>query len=97
MASIAEHQRQDTELVARILCTETGAIPDDTCQAKKFALDAWKFTLLDGVLYFIDLSYPTVSAIAESHSAAFSGHFTECGLYKKIAKLYWWPLMNSDV
>ena len=107
MLTITEHQRKDPDLAARIQYMESGTIPDDTYCARKIALDIPNFTLLEGVLYFIEPSSKTLrlaipwsllqSILAESHAGAFSGHFAVRGLYKKLARQYWWPHMYSDV
>ena len=104
---IAEYQREDPELKDRIHYMETDTIPHDTRHATKFALDAPNFTLIDGVLYFIDPSSKSLrlaipqslrsTILTESHAGAFSGHFAVRGLYKKLAKQYWWPHMYSDI
>jgi len=105
--SIAQSQRDDPELAARICFMETGAVPDDDACAKQMMLDQSNFTLLEGVLYFIDphskqlrLALPRSvrqTILQESHSGAFSGHFAAHGLYKKLARQFWWKHMYSDV
>ena len=107
MLTITQHQRKDPDLAARIQCMESGTIPDETHCVRKIALDIPNLTLLEGVLYFIEPSSKTLrlaiprslqqSILAESHAGAFSGHFAVRGLYKKLARQYWWPHMYSDV
>ena len=107
MLTITEHHRKDPDLAARIQCMESGTIPDETHCVRKIALDIPNLTLLEGVLYFIEPSSKTLrlaiprslqqSILAESHAGAFSGHFAVRGLYKKLARQYWWPHMYSDV
>ena len=101
---MAESQRADPELAARILFMETSTLPDNPELAKQFALDNSNF---ERVLYFIDpqtkmlrLVIPKSmqqTILQEFHSGAFSGHFAVHGLYKKLAKQYWWLHMYSDV
>ena len=105
--SMGDLQRQDQELAARILYMETGTLPDDNRVAKKLMLDTSNFTVLNGVLYFIDpssknlrLAVPQLlrqTLLVESHAGAFSGHFAVRGLYKKLRRQYWWQHMYSDV
>jgi len=33
----------------------------------------------------------------EAHSGAFSGHIAVCGLFRKLAKQYWWKGMHTDI
>ena len=101
-------QREDPDLQPLVHFLESGELPADEKLAKRLVLRGPQFSLVDGVLYFIDarlghrqrLVVPKAyqqTLMAEIHSGACSGHFAAKSLYATLSRLYWWDGMHSDV
>ena len=71
-------------------------------------LQADQYTILDGVLYYVDISRGNRRRISapsaihgtlfqENHSGSLAGHFAAKGVHEKLARCYWWEGMYADV
>lgn len=85
-------------------CLGEGAKLDDSVVCKSRD----RLVLLDGVLCYVDpvrkdqarLVVPAVlcwELMEEVHVGGFSGHFAVKGMYRKLARRYWWKGMYSDI
>ena len=85
-----------------------GKLPDNEQKARKVAVQALHFSVIDGILYFIDSKnqgqrrsavprHLCGQVMTESHSSPMAGHFAGKKLYKSLARHWWWPRMYSDV
>ena len=101
-------QRKDKELKDMIQFLEGGSLPENREAAKKIAVQALSFTIIDGILYFVDskhnhrkrcvMPHPLRSQIMEeNHSSPMAGHFSGKKLYKSLVIHWWWQGMYSDV
>ena len=100
-------QSQDPCLQEIITYLKEGVLPNNAGD-KRIVLGKERFTLIDDVLYFVDLSRKDCPRLTvpeamkepimkENHSGAFSGHFSARGLYEKLTRRFWWDGMYSDV
>ena len=107
-SEMAELQRADANLQPIFHYLEKGELPADEKKARKLVLESSRFSIIDGVLYFVDNSRQNRLRLAapmsihekllkENHSEMFSGHFSVKSLYEKLAKRYWWQGMYVDV
>ena len=101
-------QREDSHLQPIIAYLEKKELPTDEKKARKLVLQADHYTILDGVLYYVDISRGNRRRIAapsaihetllqENHSGSLAGHFTAKGVYEKLARRYWWEGIYADV
>ena len=99
-------QREDPDLQMIFSYLEKKKLPSDEKKARKLVLESDRYTILDGVLHYVDnsrgnrLRVAAPSAICETllqenHSQA--GHFAAKGVYEKLARRYWWEGMYADV
>ena len=104
--SLSYRQRQDPQLVAIIQYIETGELPKEEKRAQEVALTSTAFTVLDNVLYRIEIDstlriIPPTSdrhkLFLETHRGVFSGHLREAKIHGQLRKHYWWPKMRKDV
>lgn len=103
----AREQLKDPEVLAMIRYLDAGELPVDDTKARKLVAQAYSFTLMDGVLYFVDPrqddrkravvpSQLRGEILEESHSGPMAGHFSGVRLYKSLVRHWWWPNMFSD-
>ena len=87
---------------------EQGVLPSDERLAKKTVVESSQFSLMDGILYFVDSgrgSNPWIAVpeafkkklIEETHAGSLAGHFTARSLYNTLPRVYWWEGVYSDV
>ena len=93
----------------QLLCfIQNGTLPDNNDSARKVAAQAPLFTLVDGVLFFINPKYRDrkqcvvprhlqQTIMEEHHSSPMSGHFSGEKLYKVLSRHWWWQGMYGDV
>ena len=73
----------------------------------KLVVQSFSFTLIDGILYFVDSSRENrrravvpsqlrSEILEENHSGPMAGHFSGTRLYKSLVKYWWWPNMYAD-
>ena len=104
---VKEQQRDgDLKDIVKFLQDET--LPADTKLARRLAAQAESFTLVEGILYFLDSRrgekkrcvVPThlrQQVMEESHSSSMAGHFSGPKLYQALVRHWWWPGMYWDV
>ena len=103
----AREQLEDPEVLMLIRYLDTGELPEDSTKARKLVAQAFSFTLLDGILYFVDprrddqkrAVVPTQlrgGLLEDSHSGPMAGHFSGVRLYKSLSRHWWWPNMFAD-
>ena len=106
--SFAQEQSKDQDIqdIASYIAREQ--LPDCPLKARKLAAKAQQFTLLDGIVYFLDSKrggrkrcvvpkHLRQSIIEENHSGLKAGHFAGDRLYKALSRHWWWPNMYCDV
>ena len=101
-------QQKDKELKEMIQFLMDGSLPDDNKVARKVAIQATCFTIIDGVLYFVDNKrnnrkrcvvprHLRNQIMEENHSGPMSGHFSGQKLYNALVTHWWWQGMYNDV
>ena len=93
-------QRQDDKLKPLIQLLEQRTLPGDEQRAKNLFLEWSHYTLVDKVLYFVDLKPPHclrivvpkdlhLKIIEEIHTGSFGGHFALKGTYGTLYQHYY--------
>ena len=83
-------------------------LPSDERLTKKTVVESSQFSLMDGILYFVDggrgsnLQIVVPEAVKkklmeETHAGSLAGHFTARSLYNTLSWVYWWEGMYGDV
>ena len=101
-------QAKDPDLQQLLCFIQNGTLPDNNDSARKVAAQAPLFTLVDGVLFFINPKYRDrkqcvvprhlqQTIMEEHHSSPMSGHFSGEKLYKVLSRHWWWQGMYGDV
>ena len=104
----AVEQCRDGELREIVNFLQDGTLPTDSKLARKLAAQAESFTLIEGILYFIDSrrgdrkrcavpKHLRQKVMDDSHRGPMSGHFSGPKLYQALMRHWWWPGMYSDV
>ena len=86
---------------------EKGALPTDDGRARKISLRESLFTIIDGILYFIDPKSKTqkravvpkqlrTPILRETHSGSYGGHFSGQRLHHAQMERWWWEGMFND-
>ena len=105
--SFASEQRRDMDLREIIDFLEKGALPTDDGRARKISLRESLFTIIDGILYFIDPKSKTqkravvpkqlrTPILRETHSGSYGGHFSGQRLHHALMERWWWEGMFND-
>ena len=100
-------QRQGASLREMIDYLELGVLPGDDVRARRILLQSSQFTVIDGVLYFIDPKQRSHKKAAvpeqlrqqilrETHSSPYAGHFSGQRLYNALNTRWWWEGMFTD-
>ena len=101
-------QHKDQQLKEIIDFLSDGQLPNDSNRAKVIASQEALFTLVDGVLYYVDpkSDHPRRVAVPqhlrkqlleENHRGLYGGHFSGPKLYSALVKRWWWRGMYTDV
>ena len=101
-------QSKDPELQQLLCFIQNGTLPESNNSARKVAAQAPLFTLVDGVLFFVNPKYRDrkqcvvpkhlrQTIMEEHHSSPMSGHFSGEKLYKVLSCHWWWQGMYGDV
>lgn len=102
-----EEQRQDPEVMDIIRFLETGELPPDQKRARRIATQQSQFTLIDGVLYFLDAkqehrcravvpSHLQEQILEENHRKWMGGHFSGQRMYSMLVRRWWWDGMYAS-
>ena len=100
---LAGQQLKDPDLCQLIHHMNKGTLPADENKARKIAAQAPSFSLLNGILYFVDSKNKNrkrcvvpvqmrQQLMEENHSGPMAGHFSADKLYKTMATHWWWQL-----
>lgn len=103
----AAEQMKDPEVREVMEFLQTRKIPEDDCKAKKLAAREALFTLVDGILYYLDHRRDHRKLVVvpchlrevilrESHRGVYSGHFAANKLYNLLVRHWWWDGMYAD-
>ena len=104
-SSFHEEQVKDSQVKEMMEFLTRGALPPDDVRARKIALQASLFTLIDKVLYFVDKSggkrivvpqHLKQQIMEECHGGHMGGHFSGNRLFSTLARRWWWERMYSD-
>ncbi len=97
-------QCRDPDLSEIIAFLEHQQLPEEERRARKVAAQAPQFTLLDGILFYVNPKDNTKRAAVpdhlrdgENHGGPLAGHFTGIWLYSTLFRHWWWDGMYSDV
>jgi len=100
-------QRKDLELKKLCDYLELGRLPEDGKEAQKVVAQAFSFTIVDGVLYFVDAKRGNRKRVAvpvhlrqkmlqENHGGVMAGHFSGAKLFNALSHHWWWPTLYQD-
>ena len=104
LETLARAQAQDPEVQKFIEC---GELPEDELIARKMALQQSLFTVIDGVLYYVDpkrnnrkravVPQSLKKQILErTHAGPFGGHFSGQRMFNVLVSSWWWEHISSD-
>ena len=104
----AGEQYKDRQLTEIIDFLVDGCLPEDSKRAKLVASQVAGFTLVDGVLHYVDdmndhrcrvalLQHFHKQLLEENHRGLYGGHFSGGKLYNALVKRWWWRGMYTDV
>ena len=82
-------------------------LPEDCTSAKYLSAQASQFTVMDGILYYINERHNNRKRVAvpfhlqeqllrENNHCIHSGHFFGNRLYNTLLRHWWWPKMYVD-
>ena len=106
-SSFSKEQRKDPHLCATFRFLEEQVLPENPLNARKIALQAPLFAIVDDVLHHLD-SKPSSrrrivipehlrqSLLDKTHRSQMGGHFSGQRLYNTLSKNWWWEGMYSD-
>ena len=98
----------DPEVQKFIDLVECGELPEDELIARKMALQQSLFTVIDGVLYYVDLKRNNCKRavvpqslkkqiLEQTHAGPFGGHFSGQRMFNVLVSSWWWEHMFGDV
>ena len=101
-------QAKDPEIQQLLCFIQHGTLPESNNSVCKVAAQAPFFTLVDGVLFFVNPKHRDrkqcvvprhlqQTIMQEHHSSPMSGHFSGEKLYKVLSRHWWWQGMYGDV
>ena len=103
----ASEQHKDQQLKEIVDFLSSGRLPEDSKRAKIVASQETLFSLVDGILYYVDpksnqqrvavLQYLQKQLLEENHCGLYGGHFSGPKLYSALVKRWWWRGMYTDV
>ena len=107
LGELVVRQNEDEYLSQIKSYLQDGTLPSEEKRARRLVLERDRFTMFDGILYYVDPGpqHQLKKAVPESlkqrlmdelHSGPFGGHFTGRGFYRVLAQHYWWDGMFSD-
>ena len=106
-SNYAVEQSRDADLCEMMRFLRDGTVPADECKARKLAAQGSMFSLVDGILYYIDHRrsnqkravvphHLRKGVLQESHRGVYSGHFAGNKLYNALVKHWYWEGMYAD-
>ena len=107
-SDLPSEQQKDPELKIIIDFLEEDKLPEDPVQARKLAAQEPQFSLIGGVLYYVDSrhnhqkrvvvpSHLRERLLREAHGGTHGGHFSSHKLYNSLLMCWWWQGMYADV
>ena len=99
---------KDPQLRETIVFVEEGVLPSDEPRARKLALQANQFVVIDGILYYVDSKrgqqrrtvvpehLRTTLLELNNSGGSLSGHLSGPRLCKALASSFWWEGMYKD-
>ena len=107
-SDFAREQKQDAGIQEIVAFLEHNKLPMDDHKARKLALQSSLFSMVDGILYFVDSKkgsnrrvvlpkHLQQKVMEEAHGGTFGGHFCGPRLYAMLARHWWWENMYSSV
>ena len=106
--SFRAEQRKDDSLNEIIQFLETNKLPSDETRARKISLQVSLFSMVDGVLMFVDPkrkdrkrvvapSHLQHSIMDDNHRNHVGAHFSGNKLFGALSRHWWWEGMFADV
>ena len=100
-------QKKDSEVKQISEYIESGRVPEDIHRAHRLVSERSLFTVVDGILYFVDPKRRDRKRavvpkqlrrriLEEAHSSRFTGHFSGQRLYASLLLHWWWRGMSQD-
>ena len=97
----SSEQLKDPELKELMLYLKQDVLPDNAERSKKLVAKATQFTLMDGVLIYLDHNHGDRRRVVvplhlreqilrESHGGVYGGHFAGPKLYNTLSRQWWW-------
>lgn len=107
LESFATEQRKDPDVREIYQFAENGTLPTEDKRARRLVLEGSLFTIVDGILYFLDPKHGgrkravvpkqlRKHILEEAHSGAFAAHFSGQRLYSSLMLNWWWRGMFND-
>ncbi len=106
-SSFGSEQRKDSNLIATFNFLEEQVLPEDPSKARKIALQAPLFAVVEDVLYHLDPKpscrrrivvpkHMTKGLLDKTHRSLMGGHFSGQRLHNTLSKNWWWEGMYTD-
>ena len=97
--SLKEEQEKDMKLHEIRDYLYSGVLPQDDKQARKLVVQAQLFTVVNDVLYYLDLHQKNQqrTVMENNHGGPFGGHFAGNGLFKMLAWKWWWDRIYKEL
>ena len=103
----AAEQRKDSGLKEVMEFLGEGKLPENPDRAKKLVAQESLFSLIDGILFYIDHRHGNRKRVAvphhqqekllqENHRGVYSGHYSGPKLYNALIRHWWWGGMYTD-
>ena len=103
-----QEQLKDQWICEMASFLKDGKLPTNKAQAHKVAAQAPHYSLVSGILYYIDPKKRSCkravlpqhlqkTVMAEAHGGPFSGHFSVNKLYHTLATRWYWKKMYADI
>ena len=103
----SQEQKKDDEVFAMIQYLQENILPEATTDARRIAVQAPMFAMIDQTLYYLDDKQPGIRRIVvpkhlqmqimqDYHSGNTAGHFSGVRLYRTLARRWWWDGTYSD-
>lgn len=104
---LVAEQAKDPEVQQLIAFIERGRLPPEENKARKMALQRSLFTVVEGVLYYVDPKrnnrkravvpqHLQKRLLEETHAGPYGAHFSGQRMFNTLVFSWWWECMFSD-
>ncbi len=100
--SLGVHQKNDPDIVEILRFIQEGKLQDKNDTQKKLVLQAPLYTVIEGILYYIDARRNCRRVVVPKHLRTQimnenHRHFSADRLHRTLVRKWWWEGMYSDV